>query len=228
MNFPKYPKFEMDRPLFRALWDHKLDLLFCTMLLKYLEAWGVERTTPGHKLALAYLLNLELPTSNWVDRGVLMYVYTVNKGLETNSLFDRLVKFYIVKRGLKTDSLFDLICRGFMRLLNRGRRRSSIFDRMAVTYLLPRCNEAVYKGLSMGSLRDVFDLAKVEGKNFINENLEKISKTPMSFETAKLAIAFRSTQAFERETSDEFQHNAEMGYWIGALERLLELDEKEN
>lgn len=219
---------KMDKPLFRTLWTLKLDLLFCTLLLKYLEAWGVERTSLWHKIALAYLLNLELPTSNWIDRFVLTYVYTVNKGLETNSVFDRLINFYIVKRGLQTHSLFDLICRGFMRLLNRGRRRSSVFDQMAVLYLVPRCNDAVYEGLSMGGLGDVFDLAKVEGRKLINQNLERISKTPMAFETAKIAIACRSAEAFESETSDGFQYNAEMGYWTGALERLLELENEEN
>nr|APQ39815.1 hypothetical protein Lo_si_si1Pt0570 [Lobelia siphilitica var. siphilitica] len=223
MTFPK-----MDRPLFRTLWRLKLDFLFTTLLLKYLEEWGLERTSLSHKMALAHCLNLELKTSNFVDRLALTYVSVITKGLEKNSLFDRLINFYIVKRGLQTHSLFDLISRGFMQLLKRRRHLTSVFDKMALMYLLARCNEAVYKGLSMNGLGGVFDLAKVEGENLINRNLERISKTPMAFETAKIAIAYRLAEAFENETPDGFRYNAELGYWTGALERLRELEKEEN
>nr|YP_009435409.1 hypothetical protein Lo_pub1Pt0547 [Lobelia puberula]ATG25411.1 hypothetical protein Lo_pub1Pt0547 [Lobelia puberula] len=222
MSFQK-----MDKRLFRELRNLKLDLLYCIILLKYLETWGIERTSLRHKLAMAYLLNLELQTRNFCDRFSLTYVYIVNKGVETN-FFDRLINFYIVKRGLQTHSLFGLISKGFLHLLKRRRHTNSVFDKMAIMYLIARCDEAVYEGLSMSGLGEVFDLGKVEGKNFINHNLERLSKTPMAFETAKIAIAYRSVLAFESETPDGFVYNLELGYWTGALERLHELEKEEN
>lgn len=213
------------RPLFRALWTLELDFLLCNLRLKYLETWGLAHRSLLQKIALAYLLNLELKKINFFDRFALTLSCMINK--ETNSLFNRLVNFYIVKRGLHTQALFGLISNAFLRLLRR-RNRNSVFDEMALMYILARCNEAVSKGLSMSGLDEVFDLAKIEGIDLINLNLELILETPLSFETAKLVSAGRLTKAFESETLDEFQFQMEMGYWTGALERLIALENEEN
>nr|YP_009435567.1 hypothetical protein Lo_spi1Pt0218 [Lobelia spicata]ATG25569.1 hypothetical protein Lo_spi1Pt0218 [Lobelia spicata] len=218
----------MDRPLFRDIMQLKLHFLMAILLLKYLETWGLERTSVRHKLAFAYLLNRELETSNWLDRLALTYIYVFNKGLEPRSLVARIIHFYVVKRGLQTQSLFGLISRSFRHLLKRGFQSKSVFDKMALIYLLKRCDEAVHKGLSVSGLGDVFDLAKEEGIHLINLNLERISQTPTAFETTKIALAYRSVEAFENETPDAFRYNAELGYWTGALERLCELEKEEN
>jgi hypothetical protein len=152
----------------------------------------------------------------------------LNKGLETKSLFDRLVRFYIVKRGLQTNSLFDTMARAFMHLLKRGLETNSVCDKMAFMYLRARCDEAVHKGVSVRGLGDVFDLAKVEGINLIDQNLQIISKTPMDWQTAKIAVAGRSVEAFENETTDAFRYTAELGYWTGALKRLQQLEKEAN
>lgn len=202
----------------------ELHFLMAILLLKYLETWGLERTSVRHKMALAYLLNRQLQTSNFFDRFALTYIY-LNKGREPRSLFARIIHFYVLKRGLQTHSLFGLITRSFRHLLKQPK---SVVDKMALIYLLKRCEEAVHKGLSVSGLGDVFDLAKEEGIHLINLNLERISKTPTAFETTKIAVAYRSVEAFENEIPDAFRYNAELGYWTGALERLCELEKEEN
>lgn len=220
--------FQIDRALFRALYKLKLDFLFCSLSLKYLENWGTEQTTLKHKLALAYLMNLEIKKRNFFDRFAVTYVYVFRKGHETTSLFDRLVNFYIVKRELKTHSFFALISKAFLHLWERRENPKSLFDEMAVRYIVARCNEAVSKGVAVCGLGEVFDLAKIQGAHLVNLNLERISKTPMAFETAKIAIACRSSSAFRSGTEDTFEHNMEMGYWTGALERLVQIEDGEN
>nr|ASA39100.1 hypothetical protein Pa_de_se1Pt0564 [Palmerella debilis subsp. serrata] len=223
MTFTNYP---LDSEVFRLFWKIKPQSFFARLALRYLLTWGLETNSLSHRIALTYLLNKGLKTNSLFDRLALTYVLTW--GLETNSLFARLARAYLVNRGIDTNSLFDTIARAFMHLLKRGRQTRNLFEKMALMYLVKRCDEAVHKGLSVRGFADVFDLAKVEGINLIDRNLQRISKTPMAWQTAKIAVACRSIDAFHQENTDEFRYTAELGYWTGALERLRQLEKEEN
>nr|YP_009402971.1 hypothetical protein Ce_gra1Pt0573 [Centropogon granulosus]ASA34164.1 hypothetical protein Ce_gra1Pt0573 [Centropogon granulosus] len=212
----------LDREVFRLFWNMKLHSFFARLALRYLLTWGRETNSLSHRIALTYLLNKGLKTNSLFDRLALTYV--LNGGLETNSLFDRLARAYLVNRGLKTNSVFDTISRAFMHLLMRGLQTRNLFDKMALMYLVKRCDEAV----RLSGFEDVFDLAQVEGINLIDRNLQRISKTPMAWQTAKIAVACRSIEAFHQENTDEFEYTAKLGYWTGALERLRQLEKEEN
>nr|YP_009405952.1 hypothetical protein Lo_ses1Pt0569 [Lobelia sessilifolia]ASA38027.1 hypothetical protein Lo_ses1Pt0569 [Lobelia sessilifolia] len=230
MSFTDYP---LDSEVFRLFWNLKLHSFFARLALRYLLTWGLETNSLSHRIALTYLLNKRIQTNSLFDRLALTYV--LNRGLETNSVFDRLARAYLVNRGLETNSVFDTIARAFMHLLKRGPQTRNLFDKMALMYLVKRCDEAVHKGLSVRGFADVFDLAQVEGINLIDRNLQRISKTPLTWQTAKIAVACRSIEAFHQEntdefgyTTDEFRYTAELGYWTGALERLRQLEKEEN
>nr|YP_009403565.1 hypothetical protein Hi_lon1Pt0561 [Hippobroma longiflora]ASA34758.1 hypothetical protein Hi_lon1Pt0561 [Hippobroma longiflora] len=218
--------FNVETEVFRFFWNMNLEFFFSRLALRYLLTWGLEINSLRHRIALTYLLNRALKTKNLFDRLALTYV--LNIGLERNSFFDRLVRAYLVKRGLETNSLFDTIARAFMHLSKRGRQKRNFFEKMAVMYLLKRCNEAVQKGLSMRGFADVLDLARVEGINLIDRNLQRISKTPRAWQTAKIAVACRAIEAFHEDDTDYFHYNAELGYWTGALEHLQQLEKEEN
>nr|YP_009406669.1 hypothetical protein Sc_vir1Pt0565 [Sclerotheca viridiflora]ASA39190.1 hypothetical protein Sc_vir1Pt0565 [Sclerotheca viridiflora] len=220
MNFTDYP---VDSEIFRLFWNMKLRLFFARLALRYLLMWGLETNSLSHRLALMYLLHKGLETNSLFDRLALTYV--LMWGLETNSGFNRLVRAYLVNRGL---SLFDTLARAFMHLLKRGPKTRNFFEKMAFMYLLKRCDEAVHKGLSVRGFADIFDLARVEGGNLIDQNLQRISKTPMAWQTAKITVAYRSIEAFHQENTDDFRYIAELGYWTGALERLQQLENEEN
>nr|YP_009403741.1 hypothetical protein Is_hyp1Pt0557 [Isotoma hypocrateriformis]ASA34934.1 hypothetical protein Is_hyp1Pt0557 [Isotoma hypocrateriformis] len=222
MSFQPY---RLDGPVLRFFLNLPLDFVFAQLSLRYLLIWGLETNSLSHKIALTYLLNKGLRTNSLFDRLALTYV--LNGGLETNSLFARFVRAYLVHRGLETYSLFDTIARAFMHL-KRGRQRGNFFDQMALMYMESRCGEAVSKGLSVRGLGDISDLAHVEGMNLINQNFQRISQTPLAWQTSKIAVAYRSMEAFEEENTDEFEYTAELGYWTGALERLDQLEKEEN
>nr|YP_009340242.1 hypothetical protein Lo_pol1Pt0577 [Lobelia polyphylla]APQ39725.1 hypothetical protein Lo_pol1Pt0577 [Lobelia polyphylla] len=222
MTFNNYP---LDVEVFRLFWNLNLNSFFARLALRYLLTWGLETNSLSHRIALTYLLNKGLQTNSLFDRLALTYV--LNGGLETNSLFDRLARAYLVNMGLETNSLFDTIARAFLHLL-RGRQTRNLFDKMALMYLVKRCDEAVHKGLSVRGFADLFDLAQVEGINLIDRNLQRISKTPTAWQTAKIAVACRSIEAFHQENTDEFGYTAKLGYWTGALERLRQLEKEEN
>nr|YP_010849966.1 ORF present in extra-plastid DNA segment [Lobelia pleotricha]YP_010850139.1 ORF present in extra-plastid DNA segment [Lobelia taliensis]WGH11326.1 ORF present in extra-plastid DNA segment [Lobelia pleotricha]WGH11585.1 ORF present in extra-plastid DNA segment [Lobelia taliensis] len=223
MNFPDYP---LDSEVFRLFGNMKLHSFFARLALRYLLTWGLETNSLSHRIALTYLVHKGLETNSLFDRLALTYV--LNGGLETNSVFGRLARAYLVKRGLDTNYLFDTIARAFMHLLKRGPQTRNLFEKMALMYLLKRCDEAVHKGLSVRGFADVFDRARVEGGNLIDQNLQRISKTPMAWQTAKIAVACRSIEAFHQENMDDFRYTAELGYWTGALERLRQLEKEEN
>lgn len=223
MNFTDYP---LDSEVFRFFGNMKLHSFFARLALRYLLTWGLETNSLRHRLALTYLLHKGLETNSLFDRLALTYV--LNGGLETNSVLSNLVRAYLVNRGLETNSLFDTMARAFMHLLKRGLKTRNLFEKMALMYLLKRCDEAVYKGLSVRGFADVVDLARVEGGNLIDRNLQRISKTPMAWQTAKIAVACRSTEAFDQENPDDFRYIAELEYWTGALERLRQLEKEEN
>nr|YP_009405058.1 hypothetical protein Lo_mil1Pt0571 [Lobelia mildbraedii]ASA37043.1 hypothetical protein Lo_mil1Pt0571 [Lobelia mildbraedii] len=223
MNFTDYP---LDSEVFRLFWKMKLHSLFARLALRYLLTWGRETNSLRHKIALTYLLHKGLETNSLFDRLALTYV--LNGGLETNSVFSRLARAYLVNRDLEINSLFDTIARAFMHLLKRGLKTRNLFEKMALMYLLARCDEAVQKGLSVRGFEDVFDLARVEGGNLIDQNLQRISKTPKAWQTAKIAVDCRSIEAFHQENTDDLRYTAELGYWAGALERLRQLEKEEN
>nr|WGH11239.1 ORF present in extra-plastid DNA segment [Pratia nummularia] len=223
MDFTNY---SLDGKVFRFFWNRQLHFFFARLSLRCLLTWGLETNSLSHRIALTYLLHKELKTNSLFDRLALTYV--LNGGLKTNSLFDRLVRAYLVRRGLKTNSLFDTIARAFMHLLKKGRQTGNFVDKMALMYLVRRCDEAVHKCLSERGFSDVFDVAEVEGRNLIDRNLQRISKTPMAWQTAIFAVSCRSIEAFHQENTDEFEYTAELGYWTGALERLRQLDKEEN
>nr|YP_009339707.1 hypothetical protein Lo_bon1Pt0561 [Lobelia boninensis]APQ39100.1 hypothetical protein Lo_bon1Pt0561 [Lobelia boninensis] len=220
MNFTDYSK------VFRLFWNMKLHSLFAQLALRYLLTWGLETNSLSHRITLTYLLYKGLESNSLFDRLALTYV--VNGGLEKNSVLSRLVLAYLVNRDLKPNFLFDTIARAFMHLLKRGPKTRNLVEKMAFMYLLKRCDEAVHKGLSVRGFADVFDLARVEGSNLIDQNLQRISQTPMAWETAKIAVACRSIEALHQEKTDDFRYNAELGYWTGALERLRQLEKEEN
>nr|YP_009404969.1 hypothetical protein Lo_mel1Pt0569 [Lobelia melliana]ASA36954.1 hypothetical protein Lo_mel1Pt0569 [Lobelia melliana] len=224
MIFFNYP---LDNEVLRRFWNMKLHYFFARLALRYLLTWGLETNSLSHRITLTYLLNKELETNSLFDRLALTCV--VNGGLETNSVLSELLHAYLVNRGLQPNFLFDTIARAFMHLLKRGPKTRNLFDKMACMYLLKRCDEAVHKGLSMRGFEDVFDLARVEGGNLIDRNLQRISKTPMAWQTAKIAVACRSIEVFHRENmEDDFRYIAELGYWTGARERLQQLENEEN
>lgn len=231
LNLPffnmKYYIIGLETKVFRLFWNLKLDSLFSRLALRYLLNWGLETDSVSHRIALIYLFNRAYETRNFFDRLALTYVLT--RDLLTNSFFDRLVRAYLVKRGLEINSLlFDTIARSFLHLLKRGRQTRNLFETMALMYLLKRCDEAVQKGLSVTGFGNVFDLAKVEGFRLIDQNLQRISKTPKAWQTAKIAVACRLLEAFYEESADEFHYMAELGYWTGALKRLEQLEKEEN
>lgn len=214
------------REVFLLFWHMPLYSLFARLALRYLLTWGLETNSLRHRIALTYLLHKGLETNSLFDRLALTYV--LNGGLETNSVFTTLVRAYLVNRGLDPNSLFDTIAHAFMHLLKRGLKTRNLFEKMALMYLLKRCDEAVHKGLSVRGVGDVFDLARVEGGNLIDRNLQRISKTSMAWQTAKIAVACRSLEALHQENPDAFQYTAELGYWKGALKRLRQLEKEEN
>nr|YP_009403655.1 hypothetical protein Hy_tri1Pt0571 [Hypsela tridens]ASA34848.1 hypothetical protein Hy_tri1Pt0571 [Hypsela tridens] len=218
--------YSVDDEVLQYFWNKKLDFFLARLSLRYLLTWGLETNSLSHKIALTYLVNKGLETNSLFDRLALTYV--LNGGLETNSLFDRLVRAYIVRRGLETNSLFDTMARAFMHLLKRSRQTGNLFDQMALMYLVSRCNEAIHKCLSVRGLGDVYDFAEVEGMTLIDRNVQRISKTPMAWQTAKMAVSCRVIEAFEQENTDEFEYTAELGYWTGALTRLRQLEKEEN
>nr|YP_009404789.1 hypothetical protein Lo_kau1Pt0566 [Lobelia kauaensis]ASA36774.1 hypothetical protein Lo_kau1Pt0566 [Lobelia kauaensis] len=222
MHFNGYP---LDSEVFNFFVNLKLRLFFARLALRYLLMWGLEPNSLSHRIVLMYLLHKGLETNSLFDRLALTYV--LNGGLETNSLLSSLVRVYLVNRGLDTNFLFDTMSRAFMHLLKRGLKTRNLFDKMALMYLLKRCNEAFYKGLSVRGFPDVFDLARMEGSNLIDVNLQRISQTPMAWKTAKIVVGCRSIDAFNQE-KDDFRYTAELGYWTGAFERLEQLEKEEN
>nr|ASA38206.1 hypothetical protein Lo_spn2Pt0562 [Lobelia sp. 2 EBK-2017] len=223
MDFTNY---SLDGKVFRFFWNRQLHFFFARLSLRCLLTWGLETNSLSHRIALTYLLQKGLKTNSLFDRLALTYV--VNGGIKTNSLFDRLVRAYLVRRGLETNSLFDIMARAFMHLLKRRRQTENFFDQMALMYLVRRCDEAVHKCMSVRGFSDVADFAEVEGRKLIDRNLERISKTPLAFQTAIFAVSCRSVEAFHEENTEVFEYVAELGYWTGALERLRQLDKEKN
>nr|YP_009404072.1 hypothetical protein Lo_ang1Pt0565 [Pratia angulata]ASA35338.1 hypothetical protein Lo_ang1Pt0565 [Pratia angulata] len=223
MDFTNY---SLDGKVFRFFWNRQLHFFFARLSLRCLLTWGLETNSLSHRIALTYLLHKGFKTNSLFDRLALTYV--LNRDGQTNSLFDRLARAYLVRRGLETNSLFNTIARGFMHLLKRSRQTENLFDQMALMYLVRRCKDAVHKCLSVRGFSDVFDFAEIEGRKLIDRNLQKISKTPLAFETAKIAVSCRSIEAFHQENIDEFEYTAELGYWTGALERLRQLEKERN
>lgn len=220
MNFNDYPK-----KVFRLFMTMKLYSLFARLALRYLLRWGKERNSLSHRLAVTYLLHKGLENNSLFDRLALTYV--LNGGLETTFALNKLVRTYLVNRSLDNNYLFDTIARAFMHILKKELRTSNLFDKMAFLYLRKRCDEALSKGISVTGFGDVFDFARVEGGNLIDQNLQTISETPMTWETAKIAVACRSIKVFHEENMDYFRYMAELGYWTGALERLRQLEKEE-
>nr|YP_009406847.1 hypothetical protein Tr_kau1Pt0573 [Trematolobelia kauaiensis]ASA39368.1 hypothetical protein Tr_kau1Pt0573 [Trematolobelia kauaiensis] len=216
----------VDREVFHFFRSMKLQLFFARLALRYLLTWGLETNSLSHRIALMYLFHKEFVSNSLFDRLALTYV--LNGGLETNSLLSRLVGAYLVNRGIKPNYLFDTLARAFLHLLKRGPKTKNFFDKMARMYLLKRCDEAVHKGLSVRGFSNLFDLARVEGSNLIDQNLQRISETPMAWQTAIFAVACRSIKAFHQENLDDFRYTAELGYWTGALEHLRQLENEEN
>nr|YP_009402882.1 hypothetical protein Ap_lon1Pt0567 [Apetahia longistigmata]ASA34075.1 hypothetical protein Ap_lon1Pt0567 [Apetahia longistigmata] len=223
MTFTYYP---VDGKIFRRFLNMKLNLFFARLALRFLLMWGLETNSLSHRIALMYLLHKGLETNSLFDRLALTYV--LNGGLETNSGFNRLVRAYLVTRGLEPNFLFDTLARALMYLLKRGLKTRNLFDKMAFMYLLARCNEAVHKSLSVRGFADICDLARVEGGNLIDQNLQRISKTPMAWQAAKIAVTYRWIEAFHEETTDYFRYTAQLEYWTSALERLGQLEDEEN
>nr|YP_009405416.1 hypothetical protein Lo_org1Pt0565 [Lobelia organensis]ASA37491.1 hypothetical protein Lo_org1Pt0565 [Lobelia organensis] len=222
MNFTNYP---VDREVFRFFWNLNLNAFFARLALRYLLTWGLEINSLRHKIALTYLLHQGLETNSLCDR--LVFTYVLNGGLETNSVFSRLARAYLGNRDLE-NFLFDTIARAFTHLLNRGYKTRDLFQKMALMYFLARCDEAIYKGLSVRGFDDLCDRAEVEGGNLIDQNFKRLSQTPMAWQTAKFAVACRSNEAFHQEDLDDLRYVAELGYWTGALERLRQLEKEEN
>nr|YP_009406400.1 hypothetical protein Lo_ure1Pt0570 [Lobelia urens]ASA38832.1 hypothetical protein Lo_ure1Pt0570 [Lobelia urens] len=222
-----YIEQPVDIEVFRFFWNRKLDSLFARLSFRYLLIWGLETNSLTHELALTYLLNREIKNISLLDRLALTYVL-IRKGFQRNSLFDRLVRAYVVHRGLETRNFFDILARSFVHLCKRSGKPQTLFEKMALMYLVKRCDEAVHKGLSVVGLEDVVDLAEVEGINFINQNLQRILKTPLAWQTAKIVVACRVMKAFYEENTHEFEYTAELGYWTAALHYLRELEKEEN
>nr|YP_009339531.1 hypothetical protein Li_pet1Pt0569 [Lithotoma petraea]APQ38924.1 hypothetical protein Li_pet1Pt0569 [Lithotoma petraea] len=215
----------LDGKVFRFFCTRKLHFFFARLSLRCLLTWGLETNSLSHRIALTYLLHKGCQKNSLFDRLALTYV--LNGGLQKNSLFNRLVRAYLVRRGLETNSIFDTIARAFMHLLKRDRQTENFFDQMALMYLVRRCDEAVHKCLSVRGFADIFDVAQVEGRKFIDRNLQRISKTPMAWQTAIFAVSCRSIEAFHQDT-EVFEYIAELGYWTGAFERLRQLDKEKN
>nr|YP_009403061.1 hypothetical protein Cl_fau1Pt0571 [Clermontia fauriei]ASA34254.1 hypothetical protein Cl_fau1Pt0571 [Clermontia fauriei] len=221
MNVTDYP-----RKVFRFLMTMKLHSLLARLALRYLLRWGKETNSLSHRIALTYLLHKGLVTNSLFVR--LALTYMLNGGFDTNFVLNKLVRAYLVNKGLDANYLFDTISRAYMNILGKGLKNRNLFDKMAFMYLLKRCDEAIHKGVSVRGFGDIFDFARREGGNLIDENLQRISKTPMTWETAKLAVAYRSIEVVYEENIDYFTYIAEIGYWTGALERLRQLEKEEN
>lgn len=221
MNFNDYP-----RKVLRLFVTMTLHSLIARLALRYLLTWGKETNSLRHRIALTYLLHKGLETNSLFDRLVLTYV--LNGGFDTNFALNKLVRAYLVNKGFDTNYLFNTIARAFTRLLKTGLKTRNLFDKMAFIYLLTRCDEAIHKGVSVRGFGDVFDFARVEGGNLIDRNLQRISKTPRTWKTAKIAVAYRALEVFYEENIDYFRYIVELGYWTGALERLRQLEKEEN
>nr|YP_009406758.1 hypothetical protein So_biv1Pt0573 [Solenopsis bivonae]ASA39279.1 hypothetical protein So_biv1Pt0573 [Solenopsis bivonae] len=237
MNFFEH---SVDINLFRLFSNINLDFLVARLSLKSLLTYGRETNSLSHRIVLTYLLNKGLQTRNLFDRLALCYMLNrgnrgtdllnretnwLNRGVEKTSLFDKLVRAYLVHRDLAANCLFDPIARAFRQLLKNGLETNSWFDKAAFLYLRRRCDEAFYKSMPV---LDVFDVAKVEGINLIDRNLQRLFKTPLSWETAKIAVSGRLIEALNQENTHEFQSEIELQYWIGALERLQSFEKEEN
>lgn len=221
MNVTDYP-----RQVFRFLMTMKLHSLLARLGIRYLLRWGKEPNSLSHRIALMYLLHKGLRTNSLFDR--LALTYMLNGGFDTNFALNKFVRAYLVNKGLDANYLFDTISRAYMHIVIMGLETSNLFDKMAFMYLLKRCDEAIHKGVSVRGFGEIFDFAREEGGNLIDLNLERLSKTPMTWETAKLAIGYRSIEVVHEENIDYFTYIAELGYWTGARERLRQLEKEEN
>nr|YP_009403329.1 hypothetical protein Dias_mi1Pt0566 [Diastatea micrantha]ASA34522.1 hypothetical protein Dias_mi1Pt0566 [Diastatea micrantha] len=213
--------YYIDPKVFRRFWNMRVDSLFARLVLRYLLTWG---DSWKQRIALSYLYNREAQTTSLFDR--LAFTYVLGVGLGTHSLCTSLVRAYLVNRGITPNFLFATLARAFLHFLRRRPQARNLFDTMARLYLLRRCDEAIYKGLSVKGLDDVFDLAQVEGINLIDRHFDRITKTRRAWETAKLVVFYRVLEAVYQENLDAFVYTAELGYWTGAFNHLRRLEKE--
>nr|YP_009403501.1 hypothetical protein Do_ele1Pt0605 [Downingia elegans]ASA34694.1 hypothetical protein Do_ele1Pt0605 [Downingia elegans] len=202
--------------------DVQPNLYLARLYLRYLLRWGLENKSFRHRIALTYLFNKGLGSTFLVDRLALTYV--LNGGLKKPSWVARLVRAYLRKTGLTKHSIFDTMARALNTLLEE--KPSNFFDKMARMYFVARSHESIEKGMFVSAWRDVFELGKVEGRNFIDRNLKTIRRSPRAWETAKILVTMRLRKDLTEINPDEFEEHAGLGYWAGALVRLYTLEKE--
>nr|YP_009405147.1 hypothetical protein Lo_mus1Pt0567 [Lobelia muscoides]ASA37222.1 hypothetical protein Lo_mus1Pt0567 [Lobelia muscoides] len=219
--------YKVDAEVFYLFWNMELHSFFGQLTLWYLLKWGRETNSLVHRLALTYLLHRGNETNSFCVK--LALTYLLHRGNKTNSVCDHIVRKYLSSRGLEINSfsLFAILALGLTHLFTRENETNSFCERLVRMYLVKRCYEAIQKGLSVRGVGEVFDLAQGEGENLIDRTLERISKTPMAWQTAKIAVACRFIEAFQQENTDAFEYTASLGYWTGALDRLRQLEKPE-
>nr|YP_009340584.1 hypothetical protein BW171_gp061 [Wimmerella hederacea]APQ40157.1 hypothetical protein Wi_hed1Pt0554 [Wimmerella hederacea] len=209
-------------------------LVLCSLAL---EALLQKKIARFDRLALSWILFQSMNENSFLERLAGIYLLQNTDELLQNrdekqkakkSICTLLVLNYLRKRGLDQRTLHASLLSGFSDLLENqdssnqdSSNQDSFFARIIYHYLWKSYKRA-FKALSNSDLDGFADFAERAGQNLIEKNFEILSKTPMSWTTAKRVSLKYLLKARKQESTDNLPDFIQPHFWSGVYIRLHE------